>query len=134
MTIQTIFLVYAICFILFAVIDLVWLGIVIKDFIQSQIGHLRGDFNWYAVVLFYLLYPVALFVFAIYPALRGGSVMTALFLGGLFGFFAYMTYDLTNLATLKNWPVLFVVADIVWGTIVSALTAGLSVYIYHLIT
>ena len=125
---------YALVFILFAVIDLVWLGIVIKDFINNQLGHLRGDLNWYAVVLFYLLYPMALMVFAVYPAARGGSVATALLLGALFGFFAYMTYDLTNLATLKGWPTTFVIADIIWGTIVSAVAAGGALYLYQLIT
>lgn len=134
MTLQSVLILYGICLVLFATIELLWLGVVIKNFVNSQLGHLRGDVNWYAVSIFYALYPIALMIFAIYPAMRGGSVFTAMFMGALFGFFAYMTYELTNLSTLKGWPVLFVISDIIWGTILSGVAAGGTVYLYNILT
>ncbi len=124
---------YAIAFVLFILIDLLWLGYIFKGFVDAQLGHLRGEINWYAVVIFYALYPLALMVFAIYPNMISKSVMAAALLGALFGFFAYVTYDMTNLATLRGWPVAFSVFDIIWGTVLSGSVAALAVYCYKLI-
>jgi uncharacterized membrane protein len=76
-----------------------------------------------AAVLFYVLYIVGICLFAIAPALRGNSWPTALFMGAAFGFFAYMTYDLTNMATLKVWPQHLAMIDIAWGTFVTGAAA-----------
>ena len=111
----------------FAIVDFVWLGFVAKDLYAKGIGHLMADSpNWTAAVLFYLLFIVGLLYFAVVPALHAGSWRRATLNAALFGFFAYATYDLTNLATLKGWPVSIVLADLVWGTFVSAVasTAG----------
>lgn len=107
-----------------AVLDFVWLGFVAKGFIQSQVGPLLLERpNWTAAIGFYLLYIVGILIFAVVPGLESGSWIRALVLGALFGFFAYATYDFTNLATLKGWTVPMAIVDVVWGTFVTAAAA-----------
>ena len=117
----------------FMLIDLLWLGVIAKSFYRDRLGHLMGDINWLAAVLFYLIFLVGLTYFATAPAAAKGSVVTALTLGALFGFFTYATYDLTNLATLKDWPLAVVVVDILWGTMLGGSVAAATVYLYSLI-
>ncbi len=88
-----------------------------------------GDIVWYAAFLFYALFALGLTYFAIYPAVTKGTYATALVLGALFGFFTYMTYDLTNLSTLKGWPVSLVIVDILWGVVLSSTVTILTVII-----
>lgn len=110
----------------FFLIDMLWLGIVAKGFYQSQLAHLMGPINWPAAVIFYLVYIVGIIFFAVAPALDAQSLQKALLMGALFGFFTYATYDLTNLATLKDWPLTVVIVDIVWGIVLSASVAAAS--------
>jgi uncharacterized membrane protein len=115
---------YAATLLTFVLVDLVWLGLVAKDFYRSSIGHLMGDgFNLSAAFAFYLIYTTGILVFAIHPALDAGGWMKAAVLGVAFGFFAYATYDLTNMATLKDWPLAITLADMAWGSIVTGLAA-----------
>ena len=108
---------------LFAV-DLVWLDIVAKSFYREQIGPLMlHEINILAAILFYALYVVGVVIFAVSPALHTSSWRTAIILGALFGFFAYATYDMTNLATLRGWPIAMVVVDIAWGIFLTAISA-----------
>jgi len=108
----------------FFLIDMLWLGFFAKDFYRAQIGFLlRTEFNWFAAVLFYLLFIAGILFFAVAPALEAGSWQRALLYGALFGFMTYATYDLTNLATLKDWPVTITLIDLLWGTMLSALVA-----------
>jgi len=132
MSIQTFLTLYAISVPVFFIIDMLWLGFVARSFYQTRLGHLLGDVNWPAAIIFYLVFLVGLTIFAIYPGATVGKVTTALVWGALFGFFTYATYDLTNLATLKDWPLSVVVVDIVWGTVLGASVAGLTVYLYQL--
>jgi uncharacterized membrane protein len=83
--------------------------------------------NWIAAILFYLLFIVGLLVFVIRPALSGGAPLQALFYGALFGLISYATYDLTNLATLKDWPVIVTVVDLIWGTVLGGAVSFISV-------
>jgi uncharacterized membrane protein len=118
---------YVITLLIFFAIDLVWLGVVAKDFYRQHIGHLMSpDVNWGAAVLFYAVYIAGIVFFAIKPALEAGSASRALAYGAFFGFIAYATYDLTNQATMKNWPVLVTVIDLAWGTVLTATVAFLS--------
>lgn len=117
----------------FLVIDLLWIGVFANAFYESQIGHLRGDINWYAAIAFYLIFLLGLTYFAIYPAAQAGSVVTALWLGGLFGFFIYAGYDLTNMATLRDWPLTMTLVDMVWGTVLGASVSAATVYAYMLL-
>jgi uncharacterized membrane protein len=105
---------------------MVWLGVVAKDFYQTKLGHILGTVNWQAAIIFYLIYIIGILIFATIPAMESVSFSRALILGGLFGFFAYATYDFTNLATLKDWPIIVVVVDILWGTILTGSVAALS--------
>jgi uncharacterized membrane protein len=107
----------------FLALDAVWLKYVAAGMYQRGIGHLLAEkVNFVAAGCFYLLYPVALMVFAVLPAAGHGWPRSAL-LGGVLGLTAYATYELTNLATLKGWPVGLSLADMAWGTVASAAAA-----------
>lgn len=112
---------YLLTTVVFLVIDLVWLGFVAKDLYRKYLGSfLSRDVNWTAAIIFYLLFIIGIFFFCILPAHVKQSLGTALLHGALFGFFTYATYDLTNLATLKNWPLPIVFIDIAWGSVLTA--------------
>ncbi|MEP6343123.1 MAG: DUF2177 family protein [Maricaulaceae bacterium] len=107
---------YFAAIIVFFIIDFVWIGTIAREFYKNQIGHLRGvEVNVPAAIMFYLMYIAGIMIFAVKPALVSGSIKPALIYGALFGFFCYATYDFTNYATLKNWPLKMVVVDITWG-------------------
>jgi len=119
--------IYAITFVIFFIIDIAWLALVAKNFYNSQIGFLmKSNVNWTAAICFYLLFIAALVFFIINPALAKNSIKYALFAGAFFGLITYATYDLTNLATLKDWPLKLTIIDLVWGTSLSALTSSIS--------
>jgi uncharacterized membrane protein len=112
---------YLIALPVFFAIDMVWLGLVAKNFYRSQVGFLmKSDINWTAAILFYLLFIVGLVLFVITPAIEKGSWTHALLFGAFFGLIAYATYDLTNLATLKDWPLLVTIVDSAWGAVLAA--------------
>ncbi len=110
----------------FFLIDMVWLGFVAKNFYQAKLGYLLGPVNWPAALLFYFVYIVGILVFAVVPALEGGTLMKALVMGVLFGLFAYATYDLTNYATIRDWPLSIVIVDIAWGMVLTGSVATVS--------
>lgn len=116
---------YLLTTVVFFAIDLVWLGVVAKNLYDRLLGNFLADkVNWTAAIVFYLLFIVGIFIFAILPAVEKGSIWRALILGGLFGFFTYATYDLTNLATLKDWPLRIVFIDITWGVILTSMVSA----------
>ena len=105
-------------------LDLLWLGLVARGFYQSQLGPLLLDRPALVpAVAFYLLYAVGIVIFALAPAVADGRPSTALLYGALFGLFAYATYDLTNLATLRGFPPAVAVVDVAWGAAVTAASA-----------
>lgn len=112
---------YGIALLTFLLIDGLWLGFVARSFYANQLGGLlKPDVNWLAAGIFYAFFIVGLVVFVIAPAVERTSLSFALWYGALFGAIAYATYDLTNLATLKDWPVLVTLVDIVWGGVLAA--------------
>lgn len=112
---------YFIALPIFLVMDMIWLGVAAKNFYSKQIGFLmKTNVNWLAAVLFYLLFIAGLVVFVIAPAVEKGSWVRALGFGALFGLITYATYDLTNLATLKDWPLALTVVDLSWGAVLAA--------------
>lgn len=129
MSISTFITLYLLSIPFFMVLDFLWLGFIAKDFYSARLGHLMGEVNWAAAVIFYLVFLLGLTFFAIYPAATKGTLATALVLGALFGFFTYATYDLTNLATLKDWSKSLVVVDILWGTFLGAFVSVAVVFI-----
>jgi len=125
---------YLIAFIVFFAVDLFWLAIIAKKLYQRELGHLmRTDVNWVAALLFYFLFIGGLIVFVLIPAVDAGSVEQAIYLGALFGFITYATYDLTNLATLKNWPIKITFIDLAWGTFLGTSTSTITYLLYNLI-
>lgn len=118
---------YLLTTIVFFAIDMTWLGFIAKNLYRKYLGGFLSDtVNWTAAIIFYLLFIVGIFYFAILPAIEKNSLAKAILSGALFGFFTYATYDLTNLATLKNWPLPIVFIDIIWGAVLTGLvsTAG----------
>jgi uncharacterized membrane protein len=112
---------YFIALPVFFAIDMVWLGLVAKDFYAKHIGFLMTpDVNWMAAIIFYLLFIIGAVVFVIMPALEQKSWIHALLYGALFGLITYATYDLTNLATVKAWPLIVTIVDLLWGMTLSA--------------
>jgi uncharacterized membrane protein len=113
---------YAAIALLMLALDGLWLGLLAKDFYQQGLGHLMADSpRWLPALVFYGLYPVGLLYFAVLPQSQDAGLAQSLLRGALFGLFAYGTYDLSNLATLKGWPVQVAVVDIAWGTLASCL-------------
>jgi uncharacterized membrane protein len=111
----------------FFAIDLLWLGVIAKDLYQKNLAHLLSStVNWPAALIFYAVYIVGIMLFAVRPALADQSLIKAATWGALYGFFTYATYDLTNLATLKDWPLKVVAVDIVWGILLCTLVASAS--------
>jgi len=115
----------------FAILDAVWLKSMSK-FYRIHLGHLMADkpHLGYAVA-FYVLYIAGILFFALTPALDGGTWLTALGYGAALGTFAYATYDLTNAATLKDWPLPIVVADILWGAVLTGLATLAGWLVFH---
>lgn len=112
---------YAIALPIFFALDMTWLGLIAKNFYRSQIGALlKPDVNWLAAIIFYLIFIAGLVVFVVSPALEKRLWTHALFFGALFGLVCYATYDLTNLAVAKDWPVLVTLVDLVWGAVLAA--------------
>jgi uncharacterized membrane protein len=111
---------YVCAFLGFLAIDFVWLAVVARGFYARQLGFLlRDQPNWWVAFAFYLLFVAGLLVFAVVPGIQAGSLRKALLLGGFFGLVTYATYDLTNLATVKNWPWVVTLVDMVWGAVLS---------------
>ena len=116
---------WAATFIVLLVIDMLWLGVVAKNMYQEAMGDLMSPQPRLAfAAVFYLLYPIGLVIFAILPGIDAQSVTRAAVLGALFGLFCYSTYDLTNLAVVRNWPLALSFIDIAWGTLVSGVAAA----------
>jgi uncharacterized membrane protein len=119
---------YLIALVVFFLIDILWLGVIAKNLYHKEIGHLMADqFKLIPAIAFYLIYIAGLVFFAILPGAH--SVKSALLYGAFFGFVAYATYDLTNLATLRGWPLKIVIYDLLWGTFISAATSAISVLV-----
>jgi len=111
---------YLVTFSAFIVIDMVWLGLVARTFYQKHLGFIMAPSpNWIAAIIFYLLFIAGLLFFVVLPGLKDDSLKTSLLRAAMFGLITYGTYDLTNLATVKDWPVLVTVVDMIWGMVLS---------------
>lgn len=121
---------YLIALPVFFIIDMLWLGIIAKNFYAKQIGSLmKPDVNWLAAIIFYLIFIIGLVVFVITPAMEKGSWMHAFLFGTLFGLICYATYDLTNLAVAKEWPLLVTIIDLIWGATLAASVSTITFFI-----
>jgi uncharacterized membrane protein len=116
---------YLASFAFFFAVDMVWLSTMASWIYRPTLGDIAlSDVNLTPAIAFYLLYPIGLVIFVTLPAMKGGSIYTALLYGGLFGFFTYATYDLTNQATLRNWTLQLSLIDIAWGTVLASAAAA----------
>jgi uncharacterized membrane protein len=119
---------YFIALISFFALDMVWLGVISKNYYKQKLGFvLSPDPNWVAAIVFYLFFIAGIIFFAINPGIKEASWQTALINGALLGALCYATYDLTNMATIAKWPVEIVIIDIIWGMV---LTGSVSVITY----
>ena len=115
----------------FFIVDLIWLGLVAKKLYQDQIGDLlKPNVNWVAAMIFYFMFIAGIVLFVIMPAVDKNSLSHVMLMGALFGLITYATYDLTNLATMKNWPLSITLIDLSWGTFLGFITSTLSYLIY----
>jgi uncharacterized membrane protein len=130
MTILNFLKIYLVAVPIFFLIDMLWLGVLAKGIYQKYMGHLlKENTNWSVAVLFYLIFIVGIIIFAIHPALQNNSWQTALSYGMLFGFFTYMTFDLTSLSVMKDWHWQIAIIDIFWGMILSG-SVSIITYIF----
>jgi len=111
---------YLVSLIAFFVIDMLWLGLIAAQMYRRYLGHLMApQVNWSAAIVFYFLFIGGIVYFAVIPALQQNSFKQALIRGAFFGLITYATYDLTNLATLRDWPQAITLIDLTWGTFLS---------------
>ena len=111
----------------FFAIDMLWLGLVARPFYRKYLGYLMAPSpNWIAAIIFYLLFILGILVFVVLPGLEANSLKITLLRAALFGLITYGTYDLTNQATLKGWPVIVTVVDMTWGVFLSVTVSWIS--------
>jgi uncharacterized membrane protein len=121
---------YVAALVTFLAADMVWLGAMASRFYKPTLGDIAiPGVNLPPAIVFYAIYPIGLLIFAINPALKNGSMTTAAVNGALFGFFSYATYDLSNYATLRNWTLQLTLIDVVWGTILGAVTSVVTFWV-----
>ena len=121
---------YFIALIVFFLIDLFWLVVVARKLYQQELGYIMSEKpNWIVAALFYLIFIAGLVFFVINPAMEKNSWVFALLVGMLFGFITYSTYDLTNLATLKDWPIKITIIDLIWGSSLGGLVSTVTFFI-----
>ena len=118
--------VYAATLFGFLALDFVWLAVVARSFYRKHLGFLLSDQpNWWAAVAFYLLFVTGMVVLIVVPSLQTGSLRKVVWMGGLFGLVTYATYDLTNQATVKNWPWIVTIVDMCWGAVLAAAVSSI---------
>lgn len=122
---KTLAIAYAGTLIAFLLLDALWLGLVARSFYQRQLGDMMlPSPNFGVAAIFYVFFVVAIVILAVRPGLDAGSVWTAVGYGAVLGLAAYGTYDMTNLSTLKGWPIPMTIADLVWGTALTGIASA----------
>ena len=125
---------YLISFAIFLVSDLIWLNRIAKRLYRRELGHLLAEkFRKGPAFIFYVLFVAGLLYFCIYPAYTATSLSQALFTGAFFGLVTYATYDLTNMATIRDWPLLITVTDMIWGSVLGGTTSTIAYLIFRLL-
>ena len=127
MPMSRIFITYIVSVPVFFIVDMIWLGVIAKGFYRKALESLiTPNINWIAAIIFYLLFLVGVLIFALLPGMEKRSLVYTIAMAALFGFIAYATYDLTNLATLRDWPLMLSIVDMIWGSFLSASTATIT--------
>ncbi len=118
---------YGVTLVTFLAIDMLWLGWIARPFYQKELGFLLApETNRLAALIFYLLFTIGLLVFVVVPGLKADSLPATLLRAALFGLVTYAAYDLTNLATVKDWPLQVTIVDMLWGTVLSTIVSWIS--------
>jgi len=119
---------YAVALVVFLVLDAIWLGLIARGFYAKHLGYvLSAHPQWWAALLFYLIFVTGALVFVIIPGIGRGALGVTLLHAALFGLVTYATYDLTNLATIKDWPGIVTIVDLIWGTALSTVVCAAGV-------
>jgi uncharacterized membrane protein len=122
--------IYLIVVLVFLAFDSLWLGIIAQSMYQEQLGPIVNiKFNFIAAMVFYLLYVAGILFFSVLPALKEKNVRKAWTTGAILGGLCYATYDMTNLATIADWPIMVTVIDILWGMIITGVSAGITTWL-----
>jgi len=112
---------------IFFLIDMLWLGVIAKNFYREKLAFVfTGEVNWTAALIFYFIYIAGILYFVVVPGLNGGTAGSVLLNGALLGLLCYATYDLTNMATIRQWPLIVVIVDIAWGAVLTGAVSYLS--------
>lgn len=115
---------YLATFTVFLAVDMLWLGLIARTFYKKHLGYLMApDVNWYAALIFYFLFILGILVFVVVPGIKENALPMMLVKAALFGLVTYATYDLTNLATVKDWPLIITVVDLVWGMVLTSIVS-----------
>lgn len=116
--------------VILAVVDGLWLGVFARGFYRRHLGFLMADQpRWGLAVLFYLVYTVGVWYFVVQPGVEANDPLGAAWRGAFLGLVAYGAYDLTNAATIKNWPLVLTIVDLAWGAVLTGLVGGLATYV-----
>ncbi|MEI7897745.1 MAG: DUF2177 family protein [bacterium] len=108
----------------FFAVDMFWLGVISRTFYKKHLGFLMApEINWYAAMIFYLLFIVGVLVFVVLPGIKENALPLMLLKAAFFGLITYATYDLTNLATVKDWPLIITIVDLVWGMVLTTIVS-----------
>jgi len=121
---------YLASLVVFFAVDMVWLGLVASSFYKKHLGYLMAPtINWYAAIIFYLLFILGILVFVVLPGVKENSLLNTILRALLFGLITYATYDLTNLATIKDWPLTVTLVDLAWGMVLSTIVSVSGFYV-----
>lgn len=121
---------FLISLLVFFALDMLWLGLIAKNFYAKHIGFMmKSQVNWTAAIIFYLIFLSGLTVFVIGPAVEKNNWKDALVFGAFFGLITYATFDLTNLALIKNWPLNVTIIDLIWGVVLSSSVSIITYFI-----
>jgi uncharacterized membrane protein len=116
--------------VVFFAFDMVWLGLVASSFYKKHLGYLMAPtVNWLAAIIFYLLFILGILVFVVLPGVKENSLLNTILRAALFGLITYATYDLTNLATIRQWPMAVTLVDLAWGTVLSSIVSIAGFYV-----
>lgn len=113
----------------FLFLDLLWLLVFARRMYQNYLGHLMGPTKFAPAAIFYVIYLIGIIFFIVSPSLEKGSLFYAITAGGFLGLLSYGTYDLTNMATINNWPTIITIIDLIWGIFVTATVSGVTVFV-----
>jgi uncharacterized membrane protein len=114
----------------FFAVDMVWLGLVARSFYKKSLGYLMAPtVNWLPAIVFYLLFIVGILVFVVLPGVKENSLQKTILRALLYGLITYATYDLTNLATINQWPLTVTLVDLAWGMVLSTIVSITGFYV-----